>query len=246
MPGRERVAEGDVARYPLIVAGNSRRGGVGAYWPGRNMAVGLLGRLVFPNGKAAKVIDGLHPEANRPDADQSMPTDLLPLPEGQARQAANCKLNILVAVTGTDLDKELVSLACSIAKQKRVEVYAVYGIQVPRTLPVDAEMPAETQQARASLEYAEAVADRVNARMEAEIIQSRHFGQSLVDEASTHDCALVVMGLPFKIGRQGHFDLDETADYVLKNAPCRVWIVRGQPPEKAEKPEKEKTGATSA
>lgn len=160
---------------------------------------------------------------------------MLPLPEGQQRQGANCKVNILVAVNGTDLDKELVALACSLAKQKKVEVFAVYGIQVPRTLPVDADLPDQTQQARGALEFAETVADRLNARMEAEIIQSRHFGQSLVDEAATHDCALVVIGLPYKVGRQGHFDLDETTDYVLKNAPCRVWIVRGQPPDKVER-----------
>ena len=200
--------------------------------------MGLLGRLVFPNGKAAKVIDGLHPRANQPEAEQSTSSDILPLPEGLERQVPNCKVNILVAVTGTDLDKELVSLACNIAKQKKVEVYAVYGIQVPRTLPVDADMPDQTHQARGALELAETVAERISARMEAEIIQSRHFGQSLVDEASTHDCALVMLGLPYKVGRQGHFDLDETADYVLKNAPCRVWVVRGQPPDKADKPDK--------
>jgi nucleotide-binding universal stress UspA family protein len=147
-------------------------------------------------------------------------------------------LNILVAVTGTPLDKELVSLACNIARQKKVEVFAVYGIQVPRTLPVDAEMPSETHQAREALEHAEALADRLNAHVEAEIIQSRHFGQSLVDEADNHGCALVVLGLPYRVGRQGHFDLDETADYVLKNAPCRVWIVREQPVEKNDKHEK--------
>jgi nucleotide-binding universal stress UspA family protein len=212
-----------------------------AIWPGRTLAVGILERLVFPNGRVAKIIDGLHPETNRPDADQSTPTDALPLPEGHDGQATNRKLNILVAVKGADLDKELVSLACGLAKQKKVEVFAIYGIQVPRTLPVDAEMPAETQQGREALEFAEHVAERLNTPLEAEIIQSRHFGQSLVDEASTHDCALVVLGVPFKVGCQGHFDLDETADYVLKNAPCRVWVVRGQPPEKIEK---EKTGAS--
>jgi nucleotide-binding universal stress UspA family protein len=201
--------------------------------------VGLLGRLVFPtSGKAAKVIDGLHPAVNRPGADESTPTDILPLPEGQERQAPSCKLNILVAVTGTELDKELVSLASNLAKQKKVDLFAVYGIQVPRTLPVDADMPAETGVARSALERAEAIADRLGARAEAEIIQSRHYGQSLVDEADTHGCALVVLGLPYRVGRQGHFDLGETADYVLKNAPCRVWVVRGQPPQGGEKPEK--------
>jgi nucleotide-binding universal stress UspA family protein len=221
------------------MAGDRRVGNGGCREAREELAVGLLGRLVFPSGgKAAKVIDGLHPAVNRPGADESTPTDILPLPEGQERREPSCKLNILVAVTGTELDKELVSLASNIAKQKKVDLYGVYGIQVPRTLPVDADMPGETGTARSALEHAETIADRIGAHMEAEIIQSRHYGQSLVDEADTHGCALVVLGLPYRVGRQGHFDLGETADYVLKNAPCRVWVVRGQPPEGGAKPEK--------
>ncbi|MBF6591740.1 MAG: universal stress protein [Ktedonobacterales bacterium] len=196
--------------------------------------MGLLGRLVSPTAHVAKIIDGLHPGVSRPGAEESTPTDILPLPEGQERQTPHCKLNILVAVTGTDLDKELVSLACNLAKKKHVSVFAAYGIPVPRTLPVDADMPTETRQANEALLRAEAIADRSGSPIETEIIQSRHFGQSLVEEAGTHECALVVLGLPYRVGRQGQFELGETADYVLKNAPCRVWVVRGEPPSKPE------------
>jgi nucleotide-binding universal stress UspA family protein len=76
-----------------------------------------------------------------------------------------------------------------------------------------------------------------------EIVQSRHFGQSLVDETKAHECALLIVGLPYQSGLGGHFDLGETAEYALKNANCRVWLVRGQRPEgpvpapKAERPD---------
>ena len=38
------------------------------------------------------------------------------------------------------------AVACSVAKTKpNVEVRAIYGIEVPRTLPVNAEMPEKTR-----------------------------------------------------------------------------------------------------
>jgi len=65
-----------------------------------------------------------------------------------------------------------------------------------------------------------------------------------VDEALAHECSLVILGLPYNVGLNGHFDLSETADYVLKNAPCRVWLIRGQQSEAAARqPEREAASA---
>jgi nucleotide-binding universal stress UspA family protein len=199
------------------------------------MAVGLLERLGFPNGQATKVIDGQHPERIPAGANVVKP-DMLPLPDDDGGKRAHCKRNVLVALSGKDLDAEVVTMACNVAKMKKSSVFAVYGIEVPRKLAVDAEMPEETVAAQRALERASSVADQLKTRVEQEIIQSRHFGQSVVDEAEAHDCALVILGLPYQLGMAGHFDLGDKADFILKNAPCRVWLVRGQPPEVAETP----------
>src|SRR6185312_16317833 len=123
--------------------------------PKEDMAVGLLERLV-PQRKAAKVIDGLHLMENHPGANESTPKpnmkpDMMPLPNEQDPQ---CKKNVLVVVTGSEQDRELVTLACTIAKTKKSQVYAVYGIEVPRTLPVDAEMARESEQGNTALDSA--------------------------------------------------------------------------------------------
>lgn len=158
--------------------------------------------------------------------------DMLPL-DGDNGKNPNCKRNIVVAVTGDELDTELVSLACNLAKAKKSNVYAVYGIQVPRKLAIDAEMPEQTAAATRALGRAEQLADQMHQHLAPEIVQSRNIGQSLVDEAKAHECTLVVLGLPYNVGVGGHFDLGDTADFVLKNSPCRVWLVRGQQTEPA-------------
>jgi nucleotide-binding universal stress UspA family protein len=201
--------------------------------------VGLLDRIGLPTGRAAKVIDGWHPGQFSTSGSATMPKpDMLPL-EGDDGRNPNCKRNIVVAVTGDDLDNELVSLACNLAKAKKANVYAIYGIQVPRKLAIDAEMPEETAVATRALGRAEQLADQMHQHLEPEIVQSRNIGQSLVDEVKAHDCTLVVLGLPYNVGVGGHFDLGDTADFVLKNSPCRVWLVRGQQTEPAQTADQE-------
>lgn len=195
--------------------------------------MGLLERLV-PQRKAAKVIDGLHLMENHPGANESTPKpnmkpDMMPLPNEQDPQ---CKKNVLVVVTGSVQDRELVTLACTIAKTKKSQVYAVYGIEVPRTLPVDAEMARESEQGNTALDSAVTVASQLNFPLEPEIVQSRSLGQSFVDESDVHGCSLIILGLPYRFGRSGQVCLDDTAQFVLKNAPHRVWMVRGEPQER--------------
>jgi nucleotide-binding universal stress UspA family protein len=202
------------------------------------MAVGFLERLLS-QGVLPKVVDGRHPETNGTHGNKNTPKpDLLPLPDEEEQQRTHCRRNVLVGLTGTDLDRELVTFACTIGQKKKVSVFVVYGIEVPRTLAVDAEMPEQTRQASEALDRATAVAEQLDVHVESEIIQSRHFGQSLVEEGDAHECALIIMGLPYALAHGGHFDLGETVDFVLKSAPCKVWLMRGAQPEKAEKPEK--------
>ncbi|HLJ82067.1 MAG TPA: universal stress protein [Ktedonobacterales bacterium] len=190
--------------------------------------MGLFERLGIPAGHATKIIDGQHPHAPHTGGGTAPKADMLPLPEGDDGKQAFCKRNILVAISGKELDTEIVTLACNLSKTKKGSVFVVFGIEVPRKLPIDAELPEETAAASSALETAANVAQQVQVHVDPEIIQSRHFGQSLVEEAIAHECILLIVGLPYQIGIGGNFDLGETADYVLKNAPCKVWLVRGQ------------------
>jgi len=170
--------------------------------------------------------------------DSATSPDMLPLPADAEGRPIQTYCNIIVGVTGSELDRETVSVACTLAKTKKVEAFAIYGIEVPRTQPIDAEMGDETRQASEALERAVAIAGQVGADLEPEIVQSRSFGQSLVDESEAHGCALIILGVPYRLGHSGQFQISETADYVLKHARCKVWIVRGQNADKVAHPER--------
>ena len=183
-----------------------------------------LERSTLPGSGAVKVNgnqDGV-PEA-----------DVLPLDE---QGNLTKQRNIMVALTDTAIDREAIAVACKAARKHGGEVYGVYGIVVPFRLALDAEMADETAIANHALDQAKAVAEQMKGRLDTEIIHTRHFGQSLIQEALDHDCALIVLGVSYQLGVNGQFSLSETADYVLRNAPSRIWLVRGACPQIANKP----------
>ena len=132
---------------------------------------------------------------------------------------------ILVPTGGGSADADALRLACDIARKHKAQVDAVYVIEVRRALPLDAEMPLEVQRGEEVLARAEQIAEEEHFELETELLQARDVGPAIVDEALQRNVQLIIMGVEYK--RQfGEFTLGRTVQYVLKNAPCRVWLVR--------------------
>jgi nucleotide-binding universal stress UspA family protein len=132
---------------------------------------------------------------------------------------------ILVPVNGNPTDAEMVELALEIAKRSKGLVYAIHVIEVKRTMPLDAELPAEAQRGEDVLSKAEQAAEHLNQEIETDLLQAREVGPALVDEALERGIDLILLGVTYK-KRLGDFDLGRTAPYLLKHAPCRVWVCR--------------------
>ncbi|MCC6173744.1 MAG: universal stress protein [Chloroflexi bacterium] len=132
---------------------------------------------------------------------------------------------ILVPVKGTPVDDEVVQLACSIASATKAEVCAIHVIEVKRTLPLDAELLAEAEHGEDVLNHTEQIAERLGVSIGTDLLQARDVGPAIVDEAMDRGVDLIVMGISYK-KRFGEFDLGSTTPYVLKYAPCRVWLCR--------------------
>lgn len=135
--------------------------------------------------------------------------------------------SILVPVGGNPADDEAVRLACLIGRQDKAKVLLIHVIEVQRNLPLDAENEQQMRHAESVLEHAEQVAKSVRGSVEVELLQARVAGPALVDEAVERKVNLLILGIPYR-NPLGEFYLSTTTNYILKNAPCQVWLCREQ------------------
>ncbi len=132
---------------------------------------------------------------------------------------------ILVPVDGRALDEEMVAFACEQSKRSRARLYAVYVIEVKRTLPLEIDLPAEVERGEAILQKAEDTARKWRQDVETEVLQARDAGTAIVEEAERRRIDLLVMGLRYRM-KFDQFYIGNTVLHVLKSATCRVWVCR--------------------
>jgi APA family basic amino acid/polyamine antiporter len=158
--------------------------------------------------------------------------------------------NILVPVFGTTLDDDIVSTAGRLASAEQEEADGaeearldiVYVIEVPLTLPLDAELPPEHEaEARRAVERASEVGEEyADVDVRAEVVRARSVGAGIVEAARRHGVEAIVVGAepPSKIrggavlggiGAARPAEVGAATEYVLKKAPCRVLLTA--PPE---------------
>ena len=100
-------------------------------------------------------------------------------------------------------------------------------VEVPLSLPLDARLDAEEDQAEALLDDAQALVESYGVRAVTRLLRARRAGPAIVEEARRRHAELVVVGAPRRAisGRRHLFG--KTVDYVLREAPCRVLIATG-------------------
>lgn len=128
-------------------------------------------------------------------------------------------------ICGNSVDDEAIILACDLAKKSKAQVYVVYIIEVPRTLPLDAQIDSEMQIAEELLTRAEDIATEEDYEVETDLLQAREAGPGIVDEAVERKVELIIMGIPYK-RRLGIFNLGNATRYALREAPCPVLLYR--------------------
>lgn len=133
--------------------------------------------------------------------------------------------SILIPVDGSQASMQAVALGCNIAKRNKGKVYVVHVIEVRRSLPLDADLTLEAEQGEGILAQAEQVADDLDFEVEGELLQAREAGHAIVDEATERRVDLVVIGVGYD-DIAGGYQLGVLPQYVLKHAPCHVWLWR--------------------
>jgi nucleotide-binding universal stress UspA family protein len=132
----------------------------------------------------------------------------------------------ILALAGGSCDDRIVHLAAELGRASHGELIGVHVVEVGWTMPLDADIAARSEEAQQILDHAELTAENLKARLEPVLLQAREVGAALVDEATEREADLLVVGLPYRKRFGGDFAIGHTIPYVLKHAPCEVWVVR--------------------
>lgn len=132
----------------------------------------------------------------------------------------------LVPVDGTAAGYSALAVACDIAKRTGAKVSTLHVIEVPRALPVEADLAPEAVRGEEILTRAEQVADEHDVQVDGALLQARDAGQALVDEALDIGAGAIVIGLDYHRRPYGRFAIGRLPEYVLANAHCEVWLIR--------------------
>jgi len=132
----------------------------------------------------------------------------------------------ILALAGGGCDDRIVALAADLGRTSHGELVGVHVVEVGWSMPLDADVAARSEEAQQILDHAELVAETLKARLEPVLLQAREVGAALVDEATERNADLLLVGLPYRKRFGGEFVMGRTIPYVLKHAPCQVWVVR--------------------
>jgi nucleotide-binding universal stress UspA family protein len=133
---------------------------------------------------------------------------------------------ILVPIDGSAAAIAALRLATEIAYMNKGRVAAIYVIEVARHLPLEADVPAEAARSESIFaEARQAVRPRADL-VDFELLQARNAGATLVDEAVNSGAEAIVVGVADK-RHHGEFLPGHTAEFLLRHAPCQVWLCRG-------------------
>jgi len=141
-----------------------------------------------------------------------------PIPR-RPRVAAGYR-RILVPVVDDDASAEAVDVACRLAAERHGSITVTTVVEVPPTLPLDAHMDEEDEDARAVLARAQAIAEAYGVDVSPCVVHARDAAEAIVEQARRTGAELLVVG-----GTCGGRRLRGTIRDVLRKAPCRVALI---------------------
>ncbi|HLX25578.1 MAG TPA: universal stress protein [Candidatus Cybelea sp.] len=130
----------------------------------------------------------------------------------------------LIVVFSPEIDSShMLALAVKLARGERSQLLAIYVIEVPYTLPPDAEMPLEERAALDALGAAETIANNNNVTIRTETVKTRSTKQAVLDVAKRVKADLIILG-SFREGKYSGAPLGRTIEEIAADAKCDVLI----------------------
>jgi nucleotide-binding universal stress UspA family protein len=151
-----------------------------------------------------------------------------------APQESAERVNIIVPVSGNESDERLLKVVERIARRQAANVTLIYVVEVMQSMPLDAELPVQCDLGEVVLLHAREDISRhlenKASNVSTEILQARSAGAAIVDEAIVREADAIIMSSKLQ-RRHGKLTIGDTTEYVLRNAPCEVIVIRQAMPD---------------
>jgi APA family basic amino acid/polyamine antiporter len=194
-------AAGTFAAWVSVVVLHGEARAVGIPW----MVIGMIGYFAYRHSQ------GLDPWTEARLQHPSRPEDFHELTYRSA----------LVPIFGTDVSAKTMRSAARLVGEGAT-VDAVYVLQVPAQLSLDAGMAEEEALGRSVLESARLQGRQSGLKVHTSLIRTRNPGAALVDEARARESDLIYLGTVHAPPSQRA--LGPTAAYLLAERPCRIVV----------------------
>jgi nucleotide-binding universal stress UspA family protein len=140
--------------------------------------------------------------------------------------AARGYRRVLVLLDSRRESLDAFEIACRLAADDRAALTALVVVDVPTSLPLDAHMSREEDEARDLLERASATGDSYGVKVRPRIVRARGVGAEVLRSARADRAELIVLGAPRReLGAPRRRHPQPTLVDVLTRAPCRVMVV---------------------
>lgn len=140
-----------------------------------------------------------------------------------AEQAKEITGVILVVFSSHIHSEVLMALAARMAKGRQAQLVAIYVIEVPYTLPIDAELPQEERAALEVLTAAEEIGRKFGLELTTRTIRDRQAGPAIIQAAREENASLIVMGT-YREHRYAGAPMGQVIEYVLGQTATDVMI----------------------
>ena len=143
----------------------------------------------------------------------------------KARRSVDAIKRILVPTHGMPYSDRGVELACRLGAEQNAEIVLTYILEVPRTLPLGAEIPREEKKAKDALDRAESIVNVHGLQVIRKIERAREAAEEIIRSAKEYDVDIIVMGVRPRLN-PAQMVIGRTTDILLRRAHCEVIIDR--------------------
>lgn len=176
--------------------------------------IGVLIALMIVSLIGATLYWMLHPPTSR----------TLQIAQTATQQASRTIGGNVLVVFSSDISSEvLMALAAKMAHGQQTQLVAIYVIEVPLTLPIDAELPQQERQALEVLTAATEIGRRVGLEIRTRTVRDRQTGPAVIQAAREENAQLIVMGT-YREHRYAGAPLAKVVEYVTTHTHVDVLV----------------------